>query len=108
MFLLLLPVPPWQGSPSEAQRRGSGLRELAGTFDGANPRAGLSDRALVPDGLPAAPGSDRGPDGGGSVVAAAHRENPLAQEVGAELWSSPQLARLTESISFKLRINHSL
>lgn len=81
-----------QRSSSEAQCRGSGLRELAVSSDGTDPRGGLCDQPLVSDGLPVATGSCRGLIRGGSAVASAHRENPLAQEVGAGLWGSPELA----------------
>lgn len=83
----------WQGPPPAAQRRGPGLRELAGPRGGAAPGAGLPDQPLVSGILPAAPGSQRGPDGGGAALAAAGGGNPLAQEVGAGLWGPSELAR---------------
>lgn len=83
----------WQGPPPAAQCRGPGLRELAGPPGGADPGAGLPDQPLVSDVLPATPGSQRGPDGGGAALAAAGGGNPLAQEVGAGLWGPSELAR---------------
>ena len=81
-----------QGSASEAHSRGSGLCELAGSSHGAAPRRGLCDQPVDSDGLPVAPGSDHSANGGGSAVASAHWENPLAQEAGAGLRSSSELA----------------
>lgn len=65
---------------------------MAGSSDGAGPRGGLSDQPLVSDGLPVAPGSCHGLIRGGPAVAPAHRENPLAQEAGAGLRGSSELA----------------
>lgn len=93
-----------QRSSSEAQCRGSGLRELAGSSDGTTPRGGLSDQPLVSDGLPVAPGSYRSLNRGGPAVASAHRENPLAQEAGAGLWGSPELAWWVEKMDGRLYI----
>lgn len=87
MWCLLL-----QGSSSEAQRRHSGLCELAGSSDGTIARRRLGDQPLVSDGLPAAPNSCHGLVRRGSVVASAHRKNPLAQEAGAGVWRSPEMA----------------
>lgn len=81
-----------QGSSSEAQRRHSGLCELAGSSDGTTPRRWLGDQPLVSDGLPAAPNSCHSLVRRGSAVASAHRKNPLAQEAGAGVWRSPEMA----------------
>lgn len=87
MWSLLL-----QRSSSEAQHRHSGLRELAGSSDGAIPRGWLCDQPLVSDGLPATPNSCHRLVRRGCVVALAHRKNPLAQEAGAGVWRSSELA----------------
>lgn len=91
-FYFLWPYVCSQRSSTEAQRRGSGLCELAGSSDGTSPRGGLCDQPLVSDGLPVAPGSCRGPIRGGSAVVPAQRKNPLAPEAGAGPRGSPKLA----------------
>ncbi|XP_056283943.1 dihydroxyacetone phosphate acyltransferase isoform X2 [Pseudoliparis swirei] len=82
-----------QRSSSEAQRRGRGLRELAGSSDGPHPRGGLSDQPVVSDGLPVAAGSARRVNRAGPALASAHGKNHLAPEAGAGLRGSPALAR---------------
>ena len=77
---------------------------MAGSSDGTDPRGGLSDQPLVSDGQRVAPGSDHSPDRAGPAVAPAHRTNPLAQEAGAGLWGSPELAWWVEKLDGYLHI----